>query len=155
MSVLADVFDVIRGWEPGGDASVEHSLPPELVMGVPVTLLPGYVVVQDVAGDVNVATSPGNVTLGTANVPQVYVVVEGNSSDTSAQFVGKVVCLRGKITCKTDKLNLGQTFPVAGQVTYSAGLLSDKAGGATTHSIGVVLENNVATDGTIVVDFDL
>ncbi len=155
MASLNDKFDVLRGWEPGGDASVDQSLPPVKVSNVPVTLLPGYIVVADNTGSVNVATSPANVTLGTAMPLQVYVVLEGNGYDTSPQFVEKVVCLRGKLTIKTDKLTPAQSFPIAGKVTYANGLLSDHAGTATTHCIGTVLANNVSTDGTITVEVDL
>lgn len=155
MANLGDKFDVIRGWEPGGDASIDQSLPPVKVGGVPVTLLPGNIVVLDSSGTVDVATSPADVSLGTANPPRIYVVVEGNGSDTSTQFVEKVVCLRGKLTVKTDKLAGSQTFPIAGKVTYDSGLLEDHGATATTHAIGTVLENNVSTDGTITVELDL
>lgn len=155
MANLADKFDVLRGWEPGGDASIDQSLPPVKSGGVPVTLLPGTIVALDSAGEVDVATSPANVTLGTADAPRLYVVLEGNGSDTSAQFLEKVVCLRGNLTVKTDKLASAQTFAVGGKVSYSSGLLEDKGPTATTHEIGTVLENNVATDGTIVVELEL
>lgn len=155
MASLNDKFDVLRGWEPGGDAGVDQSLPPVQISNVPVTLLPGYIVVADTNGAVNVATSPANVSLGTAMPPQVYVVLEGNGYDTSTQFVEKVVCLRGKLTVKTDKLNTAQSFPITGKVTYSNGLLSDHAATATTHAIGSVLANNVAIDGTITVELDI
>lgn len=155
MASLNDKFDVLRGWEPGGDAGVDQSLVPVKVGGVSVTLLPGYIVSMNSSAEVNVATSPANVTLGTANPPLVYVVLEGNGSDYSTQFVDKVVCLRGKLTVKTDKLNTAQSFPVNGKVTYSNGLLSDHGGTATTHQIGTVLANNVATDGTITVELDI
>lgn len=155
MASLNDKFDVLRGWEPGGDASIDQSLPPVKVMGVPVTLLPGYIVSMNTSGEVNVATSPASVALGTANPTLVYVVLEGNGVDTSTVFVEKVVCLRGKLTVKTDKLNTAQSFPINGKVTYSNGLLSDHGATATTHQIGTVLANNVATDGTIVVEMDL
>jgi hypothetical protein len=155
MANLDDKFDVLRGWEPGGDASIDQSLPPVQSGGVPVTLLPGTIVGIDSAGEVDTATSPADVTLGTANPPQVYIVLEGNGSDTSAQFVEKVVVLRGKLTVKTDKLQTAQTFPVNGKVTYNTGLLEDHGATATTHQIGTVLENNVSTDGTIVVELDL
>jgi hypothetical protein len=155
MAALTDKFDVIRGWEPGGDASIDQSLVPVTSGGVLVTLLPGYIVSMNTSAEVDVATSPASVALGTANPLQVYIVLEGNDTDFSTQFVGKVVCLRGKLTVKTDKLNVGQTFPINGAVTYSAGLLSDKAAGATTQQIGVVLANNVATDGTITVELDI
>lgn len=155
MASLTDKFDVIRGWEPGGDASIDQSLPPKKVIGVPVTLLPGNIIVMDTNGDVDVATSPANVSLGTANPPQVYVVLEGNGQDYSTVFVEKVVALRGKLTVKTDKLTPAQTFPISGKVTYSAGLLSDHGAAATTHSIGSVLANNIAVDGTIIVEMDI
>lgn len=155
MANLNDKFDVIRGWEPGGDASIDQSLPPDAPGGTPVTLLPGYIVTVGATGTVDVATSPANVSLGTAQPLQVYVVLEGNGADTSAQFVQKVVCLRGKLTVKTDKLGVSQTFPVAGKVSYDTGLLMDAGATATTQVIGTVLENNVATDGTIVVELDL
>ena len=155
MANLDDKFDVIRGWEPGGDASIDQSLPPFENAGVPVTLLPGNLVVMDVNGFVDVGSTAANVTLGTAMPQQVYIVLEGNGVDTSAQFVGKVVCLRGKLTVKTDKLTGSQTFPLGGHVTFASGLLSDHGATATTQSIGTVLENNVSTDGTIVVELDL
>jgi hypothetical protein len=155
MAALTDKFDVLRGWEPGGDAGVDQSFPPNAPGGVPVTLLPGYIVTLSASGTVDVATTPANVTLGTADPRQVYVVVEGNGADFSARFVGKVVCLRGKLTIRTDKLGVAQTFPVAGKVTYSAGLLMDKAPAATTQVIGTVIANNVATNGTIDVEIDI
>ena len=155
MANLNDKFDVLRGWEPGGDASIDQSLPPFVSGGTPVTLLPGYIVVVDSNGFVDVATSPSDVTLGTALPFQVYVVLEGNGQDTSAQFVEKVVCLRGKLTVKTDKLGTAQTFPIGGSVTFVSGLLEDVLGNGTEQRIGTVLENNVATDSTLVVELDL
>lgn len=155
MASLTDKFDVIRGWEPGGDASIDQSLPPKKVLGVPVTLLPGNLVTMDVNGDVDVATSPADVTLGTANPLQVYIVLEGNGQDYSPVFVEKVVCLRGKLTVKTDKVQPAQTFPITGKVTYNAGLLEDHGALATTQAIGTVLANNIAVDGTIVVELDI
>lgn len=155
MANLNDKFDVLRGWEPGGDASIDQSLPPLAPGGTPVTLLPGYIVDINTSGEVDVATSPANVSLGTAQPPLIYVVLEGNGTDTSAQFVEKVVCLRGKLTIKTDKLAAAQTFPVNGKVSYASGLLTDAGAAATTHVIGTILENNVATDNTLVVELDL
>lgn len=155
MANLDDKFDVLKGWEPGGDASVDQSFPPEVVGGTPVTLLPGTIVTLDANGDVNTATSPADVSLGTAQPLQVYVVVEGNGDDYSAQFVEKVVCLRGKLTCRTDKLQAAQTFPIGGKVSYNTGLLEDAGATATTQVIGTVIANNVSVDGTIDVELDL
>ena len=153
MANLNDKFDVIKGWEPGGDASIDQSLPPKKVVGVPVTLLPGNLVTLDASGDLDVATTPADVSASEAAALQVYVVLEGNGVDTATQFVEKVVVLRGKLTVKIDKLQTAQTFGVTGRVTYDTGLLRDHAG--TEQSIGYVLENNVAADGTIVVELDL
>lgn len=155
MANLNDKFDVLRGWEPGGDASIDQSFPPVKVGSVPTTLLPGYIVALDSNGEVDVATSAADVTLGTANPTQVYIVLEGNGVDTSPQFVEKVVCLRGKLTVKTDKLAAAQTFAVGGGVTFDSGLLEDHGATATTQQIGTVIENNVSTDGTIIVELDL
>jgi len=155
MAALNDKFDVLRGWEPGGDAGVDQSFPPDAPGGVPVALLPGYIVHLSATGTVAVATSPADVTLGVANMPQCYIVLEGNVDDYSAQFVNKVVCLRGKLTVKTDKIDGGSAFPVAGAVSYSAGLLEDKAAAGTTQQIGTVIANNVSVDGTITVELDL
>jgi hypothetical protein len=93
----------------------------------------------------------------------VYVVIEGNGDDFSARFVDKVVCLRGKLTVRTDKLDIGSSFPVTGAVSYYSGLLRDKpaSGGVapaptgTDQQIGTVIANNVAVDGTITVELDL
>ena len=155
MTALNDKFDVLRGWEPGGDASVDQSLTPAKSGGISVTLLPGYIVSINTSAEANVATSPADVTLGTAMPPLVYIVVEGNGVDTAPKFVDKVVALRGKLTVKTDKLAAAQSFPVNGKVTYANGLLTDHAGTATTHCIGTVLANNVAVDGTIIVELDI
>lgn len=154
MAALNDKFDVLRGWEPGGDAGVDQSFQPALSGGVPVALLPGYIVHLSASSTVDVATSPADVSLGTANLPQCYVVLEGNVDDYSAQFVNKVVCLRGKLTVKTDKID-SSAFAVASAVTYSAGLLTEKLAAATTQQIGTVIANNVSVDGTITVELDL
>lgn len=155
MANLDDKFDVLKGWEPGGDASIDQSFPPEVIGGTAVTLLPGTIVTLDASGFVNAATSPADVTLGTAQPLQVYVVAEGNGDDYSAQFVEKVVVLRGKLTVRTDKLAAAQTFPIGGAVSYDTGLLEDAGAAATTQAIGTVIANNVATDGTIDVELDL
>jgi hypothetical protein len=155
MAAVNDKFDVLRGWEPGGDASIDQSLPPIKVGGVPVTLLPGYIVALNANTEIAAATSPANVGLGTATEPLVYIVVEGNGVDTAPRFVEKVMCLRGKLTVKTDKLGPNQAFPVNGKVTYNNGLLMDHAPTATTHNIGTVLANDLAADGTVTVELDL
>lgn len=155
MASLNDKFDVLRGWEPGGDAGIDQSLPPVKIANVPVTLLPGYIVALNATGEVNVASSPASVAVGTAQPLRVYVVVEGNGADYSTVFTEKVVCLRGNLTVKTDKLAAAQSFPVNGKVSYNNGLLTDAGATATTQVIGTVLANNVATNGTITVELDI
>lgn len=150
MANLDDKFDVLKGWEPGGDASVDQSFPPEVITGTPVTLLPGTLVTLDSSGFVNAATTPD---ITAADPLPIYVVVEGNGDDYSAQFVEKVVCLRGKLTVRTDKLAAAQTFAVGSPVSFDTGLLTDKA--ATEQIVGYVIANNVGTDGTIDVELDL
>lgn len=155
MAAINDKFDVLRGWEPGGDAGIDQSLPPIKVNGVPVQLEPGFIVALNSNTEVAVATSPASVALGTASAPLLYIVLEGNNADTSPQFVEKVTCLRGKLTVKTDKVQPNQGFPVNGKVTYQAGLMVDHAPTATTHAIGTVLANDLTADGTITVELDL
>lgn len=149
MSNLSDKFQVTRGWTPGGDAGPDDCLPPHISGGSPVTLLPGNIVELLSDGTVDVATT---VVLPAAT-PQLFVVVEGNTVDFSAEFVGKVALLRGKINVHTDKLAAAQTFPVAGPVSYTAGTLKDA--GATDHVIGFVTSNTVSTDGCIDVSMSL
>lgn len=149
MSILNSKFDVLRGWDIAGDATVAPSLPPYVNAGVPVTLVPGNIVYLRSDGTVDVATT-GDITA--TNPLLVYVVVEGND-DYSAQFVGKVVCLRGECTIKTDKFDPSDSFPVAGKVSFVSGLLTDWA--STNQIVGTVLENNVSVDGTITVELSL
>lgn len=146
MTILNSKFDVLRGWTPGGDAGIDQSIAPRISGGSPVSLPAGLLVVlrSDSTVDVPAALD--------ANWKPYYVVAEGND-DYSAQYVGKVLCLRGKLTIKTDKLAGGQTFPVAGPVAVStAGLLVDAG---ANYRVGFVLANNVATDGTLVVELDI
>lgn len=146
MAALNDKFEVLRGWMPEGDSNVDQSFPPRISGGLPVTLAPGYMVEFRSDGTVDVTTT-------TTTAKPIYVVVEGNNIDKDTVFTGKVMCLRGKLTLKTDKLAVGQTFPIAGAVSAAAGLLNDNAGGVQI--LGYVIANNIATDGTITVEVDL
>lgn len=146
MTILNSKFDVLRGWTPGGDAGIDQSLAPRIVGGNPVALTAGQIVVlrSDSTVDVPAALD--------ANWKPYYVVAQGND-DLDTQFVGKVTCLRGKLTIKTDKLAAAQAFPVAGPVAVNtSGLLVDAG---ANFRVGFVLENNVATDGTITVEVDI
>ena len=150
MASLNSKFDVLRGWLPGGDSGVDQSFPVHENVGVPVTLEPGMLVEMDSAGEVDVASTPD---LSQVDPIQLYVVVEGNDTDFSAQFVGKVVCLRGKLTIKTDQIAGGQAFAVGSPVTVNSGLLEDK--NANDQIVGYVLANDVTANGTITVEVDL
>lgn len=157
MANLNDKFDVLKGWHPGGDASIDHSFEPEEVAGVPVTLLPGTIVERDSSGFVNAGVGTANVTPGTGLPKKLYVVLEGNGYDYSTQFVDKVVCLSGKLVIRTDKIKSGDTFAVSGAVQVGhggVGLLEDHGGG-TTQAVGTVLANDVTANGTIDVIVDL
>lgn len=157
MANLNDKFDVLKGWHPGGDSSIDHSFEPKEVAGVPVTLLPGTIVTRDSNSVVDAGVGAVNVTPGTGLPNKLYIVLEGNGEDYSTQFVDKVVCLSGKLVIKTDKIDGGSSFPVDGPLMVghtTAGLLEDHDG-TTKQYVGRVLENNVATDGTIVAEIDL
>lgn len=146
MTMLTSKFDVLRGWTPGGDAAIDQSIAPRVIGGVAVSLAAGLLVVlrSDSTVDVPAALD--------ANWKPYYVVASGND-DFDAQYVGKVVCLRGKLTIKTDKLAAGQVFPVAGPVAVdTSGMLVDAG---ANWRVGFVLENNVSTDGTITVELDI
>lgn len=146
MTILTSKFDVLRGWTPGGDAGIDQSIPPRAILGVPVSLPAGLIVVlrSDSTVDVPAALD--------ANWKPYYVVASGNN-DLDAQYVGKVVCLRGKLTIRTDKLAAAQTFPVAGPVAVdTAGMLVDAG---VNYRVGFVLANNVSTNGTIDVELDI
>ncbi len=150
MSNLSDKFQVTRGWTPGGDAGPDECLPPYINSGTPVTLLPGNIVYLRGDGTVDVATT---VNVSSAVPPQLYIVVEGNTVDFSADFVGKVALLRGKINVHTDKLASSQTFAVGDPVSYTSGTLQDA--GANDHVIGYVTSNTISTDGCIDVAMSL
>lgn len=146
MTILNSKFDVLRGWTPGGDAGIDQSIPPRIVGGLPVSLVAGQVVVFRSDGTVDVPAALD------ANWKPYYVVVEGND-DFDTQYVGKVLCLRGKLTIKTDKFATAQSFPKAGPVAVdTSGMLVDGAG---NYRVGFVLENTISTDGTITVELDI
>jgi len=159
MANLTDKFDVLRGWHPGGDSSIDHSFEPKEVASVPVTLLPGTIVERKSTGLVEAGVGTVDVTPGTGVPKKLYVVLEGNGEDLSTQFVDKVVCLSGKLVVRTDKIEAGETFAVGQMVSVghaTAGLLEDHNGTTeVTQIVGHVLANNVTANGTIDVFLDL
>lgn len=146
MAALNDKFEILRGWDPSAANGVDPSFAPRIVGNAPVQLTPGMIVEYRSDSTVDVSTA-------TVALKPVYVVVEGNTIDTDTQFVGKVLCVKGKLTVKTDKFAGAQTFAIGSAVTFTAGLLVDMAGG--TQLAGFVLRDDRTTDGTITVDLDL
>lgn len=146
MAALNDKFEILRGWDPSSADGADPSFAPRISGGNPVALTPGMIVEYRSDSTVDVSTA-------TTTAKPVYVVVEGNTIDTDTQFVGKVLCVRGKLTVKTDKFPGAQVFAIGGAVTFTAGLLVDMAGG--TQLAGFVIADNRTTDGTITVDLDL
>lgn len=143
MSILNNKADVLRGWTPGGDSAIDQSLPVQAAL----TVSPGMIVAYQATGVVALPAAPS------ANWQPLYYVQEGNTtSEFDTNFVGKVLCLRGKLTVKTDQL-------VAGGLTVGGPVTCDAAGriiaGGANYRIGFLLENNIATDGTITVELDI
>jgi len=159
MAALNSKFDVLRGWAPGDDACIDQSFPPEAPGGVTTAFEAGDLVTLNSSGEAMAATSPADVTLGTADPLQVYIVLEGNAIDFSGQFVNKIVCLRGKLTVQIDSTKLGAgAFAVNDAVSYNSGQFIVKPGsglGSTTQRIGTVIANNTSTNGTVILEIDL
>lgn len=146
MTILNSKFDVLRGWTPGGDAAIDESLPPFVSGGSPVQLAAGTIVELKSDGTVDVPAASD------ASAKPLYIVAEGND-DFSADYVGKVLCLRGKLQVRTDKFAAAQTFTVGtGVGVNTSGLLIDV--GATLR-VGHVLADDRTTNGTIDVELDL
>jgi hypothetical protein len=142
---LNSLFDVLRGWPREGaiDASFPiHQSAPPAYDALPI----GSIVSVQSDGTVALATTPDR---STTNAVATWVVVEGND-DFSAQFVNKVVCLRSNAELQLDPSNFDAgSYPVGTKLTFNAG----KFHVAALHNqiIGEVLQNNTATDGTLIV----
>jgi hypothetical protein len=109
MSVLNSKFDVLRGWPNG------QSVDACFAADNGASTLSG--------GDIVVLTATGVAWADTASTPKaVFVVVEGND-DFSAQFVGKVNCLRNSALLRVSNYVTGGapgTFAVGTDVTYDS-----------------------------------
>jgi hypothetical protein len=142
---LASLFDVLRGWPKEG--AIDETFPiHQTTPGVPDTLPAGSVVSVQTDGSVALATTPNR---SAANSVATWVVVT-DSTDFDATFVGSVTCLRMNAEFKLDPSNFeATTYTVGEKLTFSAGVWQP----ATTNNqiIGEVLQNNIATDGTLVV----
>lgn len=143
--LLNSKFDVLRGW-PREGAIDENFTINQTVAGVDDSLPTGMVFTQNAAGFAVAATTPNR---AAANGLAVYVVVAG-TDDFSSQFVHKVVGLRGNATFKLDPSNFNAGVYTPGtKLTFSAGKWQPAVAG--NQIIGEVLQDNTATDGTIVV----
>lgn len=106
------LFDVVRGW-PNGSA-VEECFPPETGR----TLREGQLVVLESDGQVD----DRGWTLQTegGETPNMFrMVIQGNDQP-DANFVGKVVTLRGAFTVETEKV-VGAGFAPGDKLTVSSG----------------------------------
>ena len=142
---LNSLFDVLRGWPREGaidDAFLIHQTAPPAYDALPL----GTVVAVQTDGTVAAATTPNRTT---TNPVATWIVIEGND-DFSAQFVNKVVCLRSNAELKLDPANFNAGVYTPGvKVSFAAGKFQVAV--ATNQIIGEVLQDNPATDGTIVV----
>ena len=147
MAILASLFDVLRGWPKEGSIDESFTIN-QTTPGTDDSLPSGTVIYVTTTGTAAVATTPDR---SSANAVATWVVVAGND-DFSSQFVHKVVALRSNAMFKLDPSNFAAASYTIGQkLTFSAGLWQ----GATSHNqiIGEVVQNNIATDGTLVVEY--
>lgn len=143
MTILNSKVDVLRGWTPGGDAGIDQSLPP--VSGS--TFAPGSAVALQSTGEVDLPAAPS------ATRQPIYFVVEGNTAhEYDTDFVGKMLCLRGKLTVKTD-VYLSAGLAVGGPITVNASGQFIAAG--ANYRYGFLLADDTAVDGTITIELDL
>jgi hypothetical protein len=143
--ILNSKFDVLRGW-PREGAIDESFIIHQTVPGTDDLLPLGTVVQVGTDGKAVAATTPNR---ATTNAVATWVVVAGND-DFSSQFVHKVTGLRANAEFKLDPANFNAgTYTPGVKLTFSAGKWQPAVAG--NQIIGEVLQDNTATDGTIVV----
>jgi hypothetical protein len=143
--ILNSKFDVLRGW-PREGAIDENFTIMQTVPGVDDLLPLGTVINVNATGFAVAATTPNR---AAANAVATWIVVAGND-DFSSQFVHKVVGLRANAEFKLDPSNFNAGVYTPGtKLTFSAGKWQPSVAG--NQIIGEVLQDNTATDGTIVV----
>ncbi len=143
--LLNSKFDVLRGWPREG--AIDEVFPINQTVPGTDDLLPlGMVFFVNATGKAEAATTPNR---AAANAVATWVVVAGND-DYSSQFTHKVVGLRSNAEFKLDPSNFNAGVYTPGtKLTFSAGKWQVAV--ATNQIIGEVLQDNTATDGTIVV----
>lgn len=144
--ILNSLFDVLRGWPREGAIDESFTIN-QTTPGTDDSLPLGTVFYVNTTGKAQAAVTPNrSSTEGVAT----WVVVAGND-DFSSQFVHKVTGLRSNAMFKLDPANLTATTYTAGKkLTFRAGGLWDVAA-TNDQIIGEVVQDNTATDGTIVV----
>lgn len=142
--LLNSKFDILRGYPKEG--AIDETYPIHVTTGTFDSVTLGMVVKLGTDGAVIAATTPDR---STVEAISTWVVVEGND-DPAGAFLQKAVCLRSNAVFRLDPSNLNAgSYPPSTRLTFSAG----KWQPAVTNNqiIGEVLEDNTATDGTIVV----
>ncbi len=143
--ILNSKFDVLRGWPREGAIDESYTIN-QTVPPTDDSLPLGTVFFVNAGGFAQAATTPNR---STTDAIATWVVVAGND-DFSSQFVHKVVGLRANAMFKLDPANFNPgVFTPGTKLTFSAG----KWQVAVTNNqiIGEVIQDNTATDGTIVV----
>jgi hypothetical protein len=145
---LNSKFDILRGFPREGAIDESFGIH-QTTPGTDDALPAGMVVFVGTDGKAVAATT---VNRTTTNATKTWVVIEGND-DFSSQFVSKVVCLRGNAMLRLDPSNFNAgVFTPGTPLTFSAGKWQVAI--ATNQVIGFVLQDNTATDGTLVVMYD-
>jgi len=148
MSLLNSKFDILRGYPNGSALTWPFQI--KKTGGSYVNIPAGTIVTTELSGTatvVNAATTPD---MSSAPSKPMWLVVEGND-DFSGQFVQKcAACKLGSgIIWETDSYAAG-TYNPGQAVSVSAGQIKEYA--VTNQVIGHVLENRVATKGTLVIE---
>jgi len=145
MSVLTSKFDILRGYPNG--SGTPWSFPIKMNGTVPYSVYAGTIVTQESQNNKTVAALATTPNTGSAEPIQMWLTVEGND-DFSGQFVVgcNTVLLSSGIVWETDVFTAG-TYAVGGAVSVSGGKVQDR--GSNEQTIAYVLENNIATKGTI------
>lgn len=143
MSILNSKFNVLRGWGIGQDSAVDLSK----AWGAGLTFTPGTFGMVHTDGTIIFPPAPS------ATEKPLVLVVQGNgTSEFDTNFVGKLLCLQGKLVIKTDVyVSAGLAVGGALGVDASGRLV---AAGANLR-VGFVLEDNTAVDGTITASIDI
>ncbi len=108
------VFDVRRGWKDAG-AIEENLIPADDAL-----LREGEIVVRDSDNHVDHPDSVGVEAAAGGDPDKFLMVIQGNDQ-WDAQFVGKVTCLRGLFTVRTEKFVAPSSDPAV--PAYTPGTL--------------------------------